>query len=119
MPEFYQSRGTYGHRHRERALAELKSLAEKYKPEPKTGEEAAGYTATFQYLVDSSAVNIKVLVYGNSRTNALSMALSMAEVRDFILAAAKKGIKPEYFVVPTGLVSPVTNPEGVISKQGW
>ncbi len=123
MPNYYigGGKGAYTHRHIERAKTELaEQAAVEVKPEPK-GEKAAGFYVTLQYLdsaKDNEPVNIRVFVWGNSRINALHLALRLPVVRDFILGAKDLGFEPESFVSPSGLVSSLTE-EGLVSKQGW
>ena len=127
MPNYYigGGKGTYTHRHIERAKTELAEQAQaEVKTESrgeKAGEKAGGYYVTLQYLdqrKDNEPVNIRVFVWGNSRVNALHLSLNFPEVQEFILRAKDLGFAPDHFVVPSGLVSTLTL-EGLVSKQGW
>ena len=121
---YSQGKGSYVHRHVQRAKAELAEQYQKFKASgtKNKGETASGFYVTFQYLVgeypNNEPVNIRVFVWGNSRINALHLALKQPEVEEFILRAKELGFEPSYFVVPSGKVSAMTR-EGMISKQGY
>ena len=123
MPNYYigGGKGTYTHRHIERAKTELAEQAQAEVKTESRGEKAGGYYVTLQYLdlkKDNEPVNIRVFVWGNSRVNALHLSLNLPEVQDFIMRAKDFGFAPDHFVVPSGLVSTLTL-EGLVSKQGW